>query len=93
MNHETWLVAACVMQVLDYVTTMHILSLGGRELNPAIRKLMSVIGEPEALLLKGVVVILACDASGVEALRAVTILMLPVIVWNALVIRKLRASR
>ena len=38
------LIAALVLQVLDYLTTIKAIELGGREANPVVRKLMTKFG-------------------------------------------------
>lgn len=58
-NINTLLIILAALQLADWYTTAKILSNGGRELNPVMRKLIDSVGLHPALFAKGVLIVFA----------------------------------
>lgn len=77
-------IALAVLQFLDYHTTMTICSLGGKELNPIMRWLFDRLGMDQALVFKGIAVLVfaAVFYQDVMVLGIMVAVFAVVIVWN-----------
>lgn len=77
-------IALALLQFLDYHTTMTILSLGGKELNPIMRWLFDRLGMDQALVFKGIAVLVfaAMFYSDVVVLGVMVAVFSAVIAWN-----------
>lgn len=72
--------------MIDTLTTVYILSKGGRELNPVIRFFMKFAGQEWWILKFGMdmAIILVCSIfdNGIYALYGATGVMFVVVIWN-----------
>lgn len=78
--------------VLDAATTLYMLSIGGREVNPLLRALFGVVGPAPAMLLThmGVLAIVWLDLPHTppHLLAAVALVWWGLVVWNCVQIRR-----
>ena len=86
------LISLAALQVADALSTIKVIELGGRELNPIVRWLIEVFGMVPALVIKGVVVMLAAWHLTTTMLLVMILFYFAVIAWNSWVAHKLEGK-
>jgi len=88
------LIAIAVLFAADAATTVWILKHGGRELNPALARLMGGIGTQEALAVAKLATFAALllwrEAIPIETLAVLAAVYVAALAWNVRVMLKLR---
>lgn len=88
----TWFALFVLVNVLDAITTVKALKLGGKELNPLMARMMAVVGEvPALVIMKAAMLYFTFTNLGIVILYLplFVAVYIGVVVWNLMQIRRL----